>query len=277
MIQKMWRRLEQNFKWRRYAPPAATIAIAGLLALDVSHTVWALHAASQVQAPSQPTALPTSEPSLDVHRILNAHLFGETVAPVVKVDPEHAPDTELALTLTGVVASRHPERGYAILGVTGEPTHLYRTGATLDEAGGGRLVQVFADRVVIDISGKLETVRLPKQDLFGPAGGATEVAQTEPPPKHVDDPDVITAAEGWFSQLNVEQTNVGPTGLVIHPAKRFQRQYGLQDSDILTAVDGVEITDSQTLANTLRTTAKSMSLTFVRDGVPRTVNLPMTN
>ena len=277
MIQKMWRRLEKNFKWRRYAPPAATIAIAGLLALDVSHTVWALHAASQVQAPLRPIALPTREPPLDVHRILDAHLFGETVAPVAKVDPEHAPDTDLALKLTGVVASRHPERGYAILGVTGEPTHMYRTGATLDEAGGGRLVQVFVDRVVIDNSGQLETLRLPKQNLFGPAGGATEVAQTEPPPKHVDDPDVITAAEGWFSQLNVEQTNVGPTGLVMHPAKRFQRQYGLQDSDILTAVDGVKITDTQTLANTLRTTAKSLSLTFVRDGVPRTVNLPMTN
>jgi general secretion pathway protein C len=277
MIQKMWRRLEKNFKWRRYAPPAATLAMAGLLALDVSHTVWALHAAARVQTPSQPIALPTPEPPLDVHRILDAHLFGETVASVVKVDPEHAPDTDLALTLTGVVASRHPERGYAILGVTGEPTHLYRTGATLDEVGGGRLVQVFVDRVVIDISGKLQTLRLPKQNLFGPAGGATEVAQTEPPPKHVDDPDVITAAESWFSQLNVEQTNVGPSGLVIHPAKRFQRQYGLQDSDILTAVDGVEITDSQALANTLRTTAKSMSLTFVRDGVPRTVNLPMAN
>ena len=88
---------------------------------------------------------------------------------------------------------------------------------------------------------------------------------------------MITPAEGWFSQLNLEQTNVGSTGLVMHPAKRFQRQYGLQDSDILTAVDGVEITDSQALANTLRTTAKSLSLTFVRDGVPRTLNLPMTN
>jgi general secretion pathway protein C len=277
MIQKMWRRLEKNFKWHRYAPPAASLAIAGLLAFDVSHTVWALHAASRAQAPSQPLALPTPQPPPDVHRILDAHLFGETPAPVVKVDPEHAPDTDLALTLTGVVASRHPERGYAILGATGAPTHLYRTGGPVDEAGGGRLLQVFADRVVIDINGKLETLRLPKQNLFGPAGGATEVARIEPPPKHVDDPDVITAAEGWFSQLNLEQTNVGPTGLVMHPAKRFQRQYGLRDSDILTAVDGVEITDTQTLADTLRTTAKSLSLTFVRDGVPRTVNLPMAN
>jgi type II secretion system protein C len=277
MIQKMWRRLEKSFKWHRYAPPAATVAVAGLLALDVIHTVWALHTASRVQAVSQPITLPTPEPPLDVHRILEAHLFGETVAPVVKADPEHAPDTERPLTLTGVVASRRPERGYAILGATGEPTHMYRTGATVDGAGGGRLVQVFVDRVVIDINGNLETLRLPKQNLFGPAGDATRVAQAEPPPKHVDDPDVITAAEGWFSQLNLEQTNVGSTGLVIHPAKKFQRQYGLQDSDILTAVDGVEVTDAQTLADTLRTTAKSLSLTFVRDGVPRTVNLPMAN
>jgi type II secretion system protein C len=277
MIARMWRRLEMNFNWRRYAPPAASIALAGLLAVDAAHTVWALRAAWNLRPSSQPVAIPTPEPPLDVSRILSAHLFGETAALVVKVDPEHAPDTDLALTLTGVIASRHPDRGYAILGATGEPTHMYRTGATLDAAGGGRLVQVFVDRVVLDLNGKLATLRLPKSDLFGPAGGATEVARNEPSPTHVEDPDVITAAEGWFSQLNLEQTNVGPTGLVMHPAKRLQRQYGLQDSDVLTAVDGVEITDTQTLANTLRTTARSMSLTFVRDGVPRTVQLPMTH
>jgi general secretion pathway protein C len=262
--------------WRRYAPPAMTCVIVGLMALDVTHTVWALRAAANVQGPSRPVAVPTPEPPIDVDRILNAHLFGETAAPVVKIDPEHAPDTSLALSLTGVVASRDPDHGYAILGATGEPTHMYRTGATLSEAGGGRLVQVFVDRVVLDLNGQLQTLRLPKKDLFASRAGA-RVAQNEPAPTHVDDPDVITAAEGWFSQLNLEQTNDGPTGLVMHPAKRFQRQYGLQDADILTAVDGVEITDSQTLANTLRTTAKSMVLTFVREGVPRTVSVPMTN
>jgi len=89
---------------------------------------------------------------------------------------------------------------------------------------------------------------------------------------------VITPAEGFFASLNLQQANLGESaGLVMHPAKRFQRQYGLRDSDILTAVDGVEITDSETLANTLRTNAKSLSLTLVRDGVPRTIKLPMAN
>jgi type II secretion system protein C len=285
----MWRRMEMKFNgrladkfaWRRYAPRVATAALAGLMALDVAHTVWALRAASGVPQLSQPAAAPTPEPQVDAHQIVDAHLFGQSAAAVVAVDPEHAPDTDLPLTLSGTIATADPSGGFAILGAADKPSHMYRTGAALDDVSGGRLQQVFIDRVVLDLNGQPQTLRLPRKGLFvgeRSSTGETSVAQSDLPPSRVADPDVITPAEGWFAQLNIEQTHSAETnGLVMHPAKRFQREYGLKDSDILTAVDGVEITDSQTLADTLRTNAKSLSLTFVRDGVPRTVNLPMTN
>jgi len=268
--------------WRQYAPRAASAALACLLALDVSHTVWALHDVSRVRPAPTPVVEPTRAPEIDPAQIADAHLFGETAVAVAAVDPEHAPETDLPLTLHGVVATDDPRAGYAILGAADQPTHLYRSGAEIEDVTGGRLQEVFVDRVVLDMNGKLQTLRLPHQDLFAgdshSADGATSVAQTEARPARVEDPDVITPAEGFFASLNVEQTNVGDsTGLVMHPAKRFQRQYGLKDSDIITAVDGVEITDSQALANTLRTNAKSLSLTLVRDGVPRTIKLSMAD
>jgi len=285
----MWRRMEMKFNgrladkfaWRRYAPRVATVALAGLMALDVTHTVRELRAASGVPQLSQPVAVPKPEPQLDARQIVDAHLFGQSAVAVVAADPEHAPDTDLPLTLSGTIATADPFGGFAILGAADKPSHMYRTGAALDDVSGGRLQQVFIDRIVLDLNGQLQTLRLPRKGLFvgeTSTKGETSVAQSELPPTRVADPDVITPAEGWFAQLNIEQTHSGETnGLVMHPAKRFQREYGLKDSDILTAVDGVEITDPQTLADTLRTNAKSLSLTFVRDGVPRTVNLPMTN
>lgn len=264
--------------WRQYAPRAASAVLACLLAFDVSHTVWALHDVSRVRPAAPPVAEPTRSSEIDPTEIANAHLFGETA--VAAVDPAHAPDTELPLTLHGVIATRDPHGGYAILGAADNPTHLYRTGAEIEDVTGGRLQEVYADRVVLDLNGKPQTLRLPRLDLFAGSGpaGETSVAQAETRPAREEDPDVITPAEGFFASLNLQQANVGDSaGLVMHPAKRFQRQYGLRDSDILTAVDGVEITDSEALANTLRTNARSLSLTLVRDGVPRTIKLPMVN
>jgi type II secretory pathway component PulC len=267
-------------RWRPYAPLAASAVLTCLLAWDLSHTVWALHDISGVRPPAAPAAAPTRPPEVDVRQIVNGHLFGETVVAIAAVDPEHAPDTKLPLALKGVVATTDPHGGYAILGPAEGPTHLYRTGATLEEVDGGRLQEVYVDRVVLELDGNPQILRLPRRSLFAGqgSGGDTSVAQTESRPAQEQDPDVITPAEGFFASLNVEQTNVGESAaLVMHPAKRFQRQYGLRDSDVLTAVDGVDISDAQTLAGTLRTNAKSLSLTFVRDGIPRTVRLSMAN
>ncbi len=63
--------------------------------------------------------------------------------------------------------------------------------------------------------------------------------------------------------------------MVLHPPKRYLRQYGLRDGDTLTAVNGVTLTDPDDLANALKGAGKSLSLTFVRDGVQLTKTLPV--
>jgi len=269
-----------NFNWRRRAPLIATLSLAGLMAVDVGHTVWDLRTRARAQ-PLPPTVVePVRNAGIDPGPILQAHLFGESKTAAAAVDPAHAPDTQLALTLHGVIATDDPHSGYAILGAVDKPTHMYRIGAALEDVAEGHLQQVFVDRVVLDLDGKLETLRLPHQNLFGgeprqTPGAETAVAESSAPGTPDKSPDVITPAEGWFANLNIEQTNVESGGLVMHPGKRFQREYGFKDSDVLTAVDGVEITDADTLASTLKTNARSLSLTFVRDGVPRTIKLPV--
>jgi type II secretory pathway component PulC len=133
--------------------------------------------------------------------------------------------------------------------------------------------------VVLELDGKLQTLRLPRQTL-GTTAAQTNVADSAAAPggtpAAAPSPDEFTPAEGVFANLNVEPNPAAgqTTGMVMHPAKRLQREYGLKDSDVLTAVDGVEITDADVLASTLRTNAKSLSVTFVRDGTPQTIRLP---
>ena len=281
----MWRRLISKFNWRRQAPLIVTVSVACLLVIDVTRSVHAVRAISRVEPLPPPATVAAPDAGVDVGQITQAHLFGQPKVALVAVDPGGAPETQLALLLSGIIATADPKAGFAILGAADKPAHLYETGAALEAVTGGRLYAVFADRVVLDLDGKLETLRLPHHDLPPAAGvprapgeGATEVAQNAAPAGIETDPDVITPAQGWFANLNVERTLVGDSaGLVLHPGKGFQRKYGLKDSDVLTAVNGVEVTDSDTLAGILRTTARSLSLTYVRDGVPRTVNLPMLN
>jgi general secretion pathway protein C len=275
----MWRRLQMSFDWRRHAPRLATGLLGSLIALDASHTVWAVRVLSRVPKPPPPVAVPQRDRGYDIDQVVQAHLFGEPARAPVQMDAANAPETQLDLTLTGVVATADPKTGFAILRAADKPAHFYRVGANLEETTGGRLHRVFVDRVVLELDGKLQTLRLPRQAL-GSTAAQTNVADSAAgpgaTPTTAPSPDEITPAEGVFANLNVEPNPAaGQTaGMVMHPAKRFQREYGLKDSDVLTAVNGVEITDADVLASTLRTNAKSLSVTVVRDGTPRTIRLP---
>ena len=275
----MWRRRQMSFDWRRHAPRIATGLIAVLIVLDASRTVRAVRVMAREPKPLPPVAVPQRDRGYDIGQVVQAHLFGELPQAAVQMDAANAPDTQLDLTLTGIVATADPKTGFAILRATDKPAHFYRVGATLQENSGGRLHRVFVDRVVLELDGKLQTVRLPRQAL-GITTAQTNVADSAAAPgttpTSVPGPDEITPAEGVFANLNIEPNAVAgqTTAMVMHPAKRFQRDYGLKDDDVLTAVNGVEITDADVLASTLRTNAKSLSVTVVRDGTPRTIRLP---
>jgi general secretion pathway protein C len=226
---------------------------------------------------------------VDVARVVDAHLFGGTgtTAGGRGEDAANAPDTRVALSLSGIIATKDPEDGFAILGEEGEPPHLYRVGAALMVAG-GRLFRVFADRVVLDFDGRLETLRLPRSLLSGqgrrrayaaredaqPTGAAAAMAaSTEFEARQA------TPAQSLFGSVNAERLNVDGhmAGMVLHPEKRIQRQYGVRDGDLLTAVNGVELTDPDTLADALKSSGKSLSLTFTRDGVQQTKTLQVSD
>jgi general secretion pathway protein C len=217
-----------------------------------------------------------------VQQIAAAHLFG--AAPVERSPGgDNAPDTRLALTLSGIIALEDPDKGYAILAEEGKPAHLYATGAVVADTS-ARLRQVFSDRVVLERQGELETLRLPRSILVGlvSSGSAADDASSRP-----DDPRAAalydqnhpSPAQGFFNYLGAEQSHVDGrlAGLIVHPPKFVQRKYGLQDGDLLTAINGVEISDPDALADLLRTTGGSLSLTLTRGGAQQTKTMQLNN
>jgi general secretion pathway protein C len=275
-IEEMWQRLEAVLDWRRRAPRWTAILLVGLIVADGAHFVVVLRPTVPVQIPDAPRVSQPQSAGFDAQPVVQAHLFG-IKARVAGAGAENAPETQLALALRGIIATKDPGDGYAILGEQGKATRLYRPGAALASAPGARLYRVFADRVVLDFDGRLETLRLPheKTPALAPADPSTaaesaSAEQPKPPP---------TPAETLFGNLAAERNNVDGrlAGMILHPAKRLQRQYGFHDGDTLTAVNGVEITDPDVLADVLRTSGKSLSLTFTRNGEQRTMNLPVNN
>lgn len=283
MIAEMrWRSISLS-DWRSQAPRWTAASLAGLIAVETGAIALDLRAVGRLNVPSHAAATrPVPAPGgVDARRIAEAHLFG-VETKVADETPANASETRLPLALSGVIATRDPNDGYAILGEKGSPTRLYRTGASLASAG-GNLYQVFADRVVLRIDGRFEILRLPRETGAGFSPAFTAANGAEPTATQTDQPDIAhkhenpTVAESWFGNLNAEPEHAGGrlTGMLLHPAGRYQRKYGLRNGDVLTAVNGLELTDLDALTRLLKTSPNTMSLTFTRDGEQKTISMPV--
>lgn len=193
----------------------------------------------------------------------------------------NAPETSLSWTLKGVFTNPDPSRSAAILAPQGQPEKLYRVGASLP--GSVTLQEVFADRVILDRGGRLETLRLKRHDAPASAGRRSApalpaAAQAEPRVDRdawVNDPqrflDVISA--------NPVMEDGVLYGLQVSPA-RNAREFeaaGLVSGDVITEVNGrpvAEISDYRDLLAELAD-ASSVSVSLERNGEPMNITINM--
>lgn len=97
--------------------------------------------------------------------IASWHLFGQSsaTASVNQPSPVSAPDTQLNLKLYGVIASDGQYDAGAII-EDGKGTQKYFSIGDNIQSG-IKLKEIYPDRVIIDRSGRLETLRLPEQSI----------------------------------------------------------------------------------------------------------------
>lgn len=117
-----------------------------------------------------------STASFNVSALQALNLFGQYNKPTtenVAVQITDAPETRLQLTLSGIVASDHPETAAAIIENKGKQ-ETYGIGDVI-QGTRASLEQVLIDRVFIKQSGRLETLMLDGADFNQPAQSVANV------------------------------------------------------------------------------------------------------
>lgn len=262
-------------------PNLASFLLILLLAWLLAEFTWTL-------IPRKATAASTSAaPAVAVHqqvdatRVADRHLFGTASA---QGNGNNAPDTTLNLTLHGIVAGKRASDSRALVVANGDE-EPYGVGAQLP--GGAVIRAIYPDRVLLERDGRLEALRLPKDDTSN-AGNAQPSMNMRP--------QAMAPRAQNLGQLRQEIANNPQrlmdvvrampvmdhgklTGYRIYPAGNpsMFNQLGLKPGDVVTAVNGIPLTDpaqSMRVLSSLKTT-EQVSVSLTRNGQQQTQVLQM--
>ena len=264
----------------RYVPPGVTAILVIAIAYQLSSLTWTLVPGSMPVAAPVPRATGGAAPAADYSVLTNSHLFGEAdeqAAPAVTAVVD-APDTTLSLTLTGIVAEEgDPGGGSALIEGNRGDSKTYYSGHTIENADGATLHSVYADRVLIDRNGRLETLRLPKE-LRASAGSPMgmpplpQAAQPAPLREVISD----NAARLGDIIRPVPHVQEGQMiGFRVNPGRdraAFEA-LGLQPGDVVTDINGTVLDDPSQGLQVFQSLgeATQANVTVLRDGVPQVV------
>jgi general secretion pathway protein C len=265
-------------------PRLVSLGLAALLAVELARIAISLLSGGPVRSPQPvlPNIAPrTQQSGADVQSIVSAHLFGVATADPAAQDPANAPASTANLVLAGTIATQDPKRGVAIIS-DGGPSKVYSVG---DKVGGASLHSVYLDRVILDRSGALETLLLPKQ--LGP-GVRGQTAMRRPG----GDPRTVAAVEnirhmvqqdpGILDQVmrtvpSYDSAAGKLRGFRAYPGRNRQifSKLGLKPGDLVTAINGTELDDpqrSQEVFNTIQT-SDHVTVSIERGGQKQEISL----
>lgn len=271
------------------------------LLYTLAQTTWRVHDALTWTAPPAPASASAIETpvTVDIDALVAAELFGAVDVAAPEVSAEDAPDSTASLKLLGVYAADNELKASAIV----EETTGAQSVVFVNEAlpgGYGTLKQVFADRIVIDRGGRLETLRM--EDLtaqLGNLAGPSEDTGGKPEIRALDkrrDAQVTQSLREVRSKLQTNPStltdvlSVEPSydkgsgqllGYKVGPGKdrKLFGRVGLQRNDLVTAINGVALDDptrALSLLNDLND-AKELTVTLQRGGQPVEIQFSLQN
>ena len=277
-------------RWAAALQHAAPSLAATLLVLFIAWLLAQLTWALLPQPKSANTAF-SPAPLAVAHapvagQIADRHLFGNAAAPVGSLN--NAPDTTLALTLHGIVAGRNAQDSRALIVANGDE-EPYAVGANLP--GGAVIRAIYPDRVMLERGGRMEALRLPKTDTSsGPdtsAAMAMSAPAETPPDTSIPQPQNLGELRQQITQnpqrlMDVVRAMPVPqpgkpgaiSGYRVYPNGNSPvfTQLGLKAGDVVTAVNGIPLSDpaqGMQLLSTLKT-SEQISITLTRNGQSQT-------
>lgn len=275
-------------------PSVVALVLVVAIAWHLARIGWMLVPASPLgdsidaTAPAGATGSSRGQPSLaaNVETIAGAHIFGEASAEdeietPIATPTEDLVETSLSLTLKGTMAGTDNRLTIAIIADNRNEENIYSIGNAI--MAGTTLHAVYTDQVVLNRSGNLEALKLPK-DLPAsstPVRRQTTVNRT------------ATATPNSRSIQQVVTQNAAKLADVIRPTPyyvsgqlngyrvypgRDRKQFaalGLRPGDLIKDIDGAALTDPQQALQVFQNlgSADQVSVTVERNGQPQVLVL----
>ncbi|WP_256383365.1 type II secretion system protein GspC [Photobacterium toruni] len=259
-----------------------TCILVVILAWVMGRLVWSIIEPAPAVARWQPLAVTvnTSQQQLPINELLSLNLFGRyqaNAAPIsIKPVKQDAPQTQLRLTLVGVVASSTPSKALAVVTNNGKQ-NTYGINEVIDNTR-ATLIAVYNDRVIIRNNGRDETLMLeglkftkpsltaavPQRHTSQSNSNTAELAKIKQ--------EILSEPQTLFSYIRLSQVKKDGQieGYRVNPGKNriLFDQVGLKANDLAVSINGRSLTDPAIMAKLWGelSSATDFTLTVERDG-----------
>ena len=298
--------------WSKPLAAAVNALLAALLVYLLTRFLWlALDWNAPLPSAGPAVAIDAAQ-SAPPPSLANWHLFGHASLPVDNRALANAPETQLPIDLRGVLAGEDPKRGRAFIAdASGE--RGYNVGQEV--APGVVLDAAYPDRVALSRAGAIEVLKLRTPASAGGAAAATAPPRAGAAAGGARvsaasaSTSVIPSDRAVFGQINAanlpmqgvdmervkQQLGIDPAVLAnqITPMPVMENgkfvgvrlnggqhaaalaQLGLQPEDIVTAVNGVPVTDPSRMAAAVSalSQASRIEVQVRRNGQPQTLTV----
>lgn len=213
-----------------------------------------------------------------IQQIPQSHLFGKYEATITQAVETVAPDTRLNLVLKGVFASNPMDRASAIIsmGKRGKE-NVYGIG---DKISAATIREIHPDRIILERSGRFETLRLPKEFGSAPlvktknrkASGSTRPKTPGQVLGNIRKKIIQNPTSfGQYAIPIPYNVNGKLKGYRLQPQKdrALFDEVGLKSTDVVIGINGVKLDNPANGLKALRAlqSAKQVNITVLRDGV----------
>ncbi len=223
-------------------------------------------------------------------QLTSANVFGVSEKAALQQQSK-APETKLNLTLKGVLATSPMEMASAIIaqGKNGKED-IYGIGDKMP--GGVTIKEIHPEYVVLERSGRLETLKLQKLsgvDGFGSggksnlqSGRSNRYSQGSPAAALKDIRSNIMknpTSFGEYALPVVVKENGKQIGYRLKPQQKGQMlsELGIESGDVITKINGVKLDNQQNGISALRklSTAKNLNIVVKRNGAEVPLNISL--
>jgi general secretion pathway protein C len=224
-------------------------------------------------------------------QLTSANVFGVSEKEGVQQQSK-APETKLNLTLKGVLAAIPMQMASAIIaqGKNGKED-IYGIGDKMP--GGVTIKEIHPEYVVLERSGRLETLKLQKvSGVDGFGSGNTSNLQTSRSSNSYSQGSPAAALKDIRSNIMKNPTSFGEYALPVvvkengkqigyrlKPQQKGQMlsELGIESGDVITQINGVKLDNQQNGISALRklSTAKNLNIVVKRNGAEVPLNISL--